>query len=139
MSLVENITSVIPQRPPFVMVDELMYADEMLARTAFRVNEENVLVENGKFSEAGIVENIAQTAAAHAGYFFMQKKEAVKMGYIGSIKNLEIFSLPETGNLLTTEIKMINQIFNVTIVEGKIFCCDQLIASCEMKIFIKSD
>lgn len=137
MSLVENITSVIPQREPFVMVDELIYADEILARTAFRANEENILVEDGKFSEAGLVENMAQTAAAHAGYFSIQNKETVKTGYIGAIKNLEIFSLPDVGETLITEIKIINQVFNVSIIEAKVYCADILAAGCEMKIFIE--
>lgn len=136
MSLVENIISIIPQREPFLMVDKLIYADETLARTVFLINEENMLVEDGKISEAAMIENIAQTAAAHAGYFSIQNKETVKAGYIGAIKKLQIFLLPDTGSLLTTEIRITNQIFNVTIIEGQIFCNGGLVAQCEMKIFI---
>lgn len=136
MSYVRNIISIIPQRAPFVMVDQLIYADKTLARTTFKVNDENILVEGGELTEAGIIENIAQTAAAHAGYIALEDKQAVKTGYIGSIKNLQIFSLPKTGSLLITEIGIINWIFNVTIVEGKTFCNDKLIAQCEMKIFL---
>lgn len=137
MSLVQNITSIIPQRPPFVMIDGLIYADEAIARTIFQVNKENVLVEDGIFSEAGVTENIAQTAAAHAGYIASQNKAEVKIGYIGAIKNLKIFLLPKFGDILMTEVKIINQIFNITIIEGRTFCNDQPVAQCEMKIFLQ--
>lgn len=137
MNLVENITSVIPQREPFVMVDKLIYADETLARTVFQIGEENVLVEDGKFSEAGMVENMAQTAAAHAGYFATQNKETVKTGYIGAVKKLQIFSLPDIDESLITEIKIVNQVFNVSMIEAKVYCADKLVASCEMKIFLE--
>ncbi|MDE1192014.1 MAG: 3-hydroxyacyl-ACP dehydratase [Arachidicoccus sp.] len=139
MNSSENILSLIPQRPPFVMIDELLYADEMLVSTAFQIKAENILVENGKFSESGIVENIAQTAAAHAGSFSKSKNENVALGYIVAIKNLQIFSLPNINDKLLTEVKIVNQIFDVTIIEGKVFCDNKLIAQCEMKIFVPSN
>ena len=67
----ENITTpiieLIPQRNPFVMVDKLLSATETTAHTSFEIKAGNILLNNGFFSEAGLVENIAQTAAAHAG------------------------------------------------------------------------
>ena len=43
------------------MVDTLLFSDEKIARTAFRIQADNVLVENDAFSAAGLMENIAQT------------------------------------------------------------------------------
>jgi hypothetical protein len=37
---------------------------------------------------------------------------------------------------LETEIIIENQIFDVTLITGKIICNDRLMARCEMKIFI---
>ncbi|HEY0298144.1 MAG TPA: 3-hydroxyacyl-ACP dehydratase [Arachidicoccus sp.] len=136
MSSEKNILSLIPQRPPFVMIDELLHVDETIARSSFVIKEENILTENGTFSEAAIVENIAQTAAAHAGYFSLIKKGNVALGYIGAIKNLQIFSLPNVNSLLMTEVRIVDQIFDVTLISGKVFCSDKLIAACEMKIFV---
>ena len=47
----ENILTLIPQRPPFVMVDELIYSDETITRSGFMVTEENIFVTNGEFRE----------------------------------------------------------------------------------------
>ena len=131
-----DIISLIPQRPPFVMIDRLTGYDETIATTAFVVKPENVFVENGRLTEPGLVENIAQTAAARAGYVAKQENKPVQLGYIGAVKNLVIHALPFVNDELTTEISITNQIFDVTLITGKISCKESLLASCEMKIFI---
>lgn len=133
----QNILSMIPQRPPFVMVDELISCDETCTRTTMLVNDENILVYNGELSEAGLIENIAQTAAAGAGYAANMLGQPVLTGYIGAIKNVEIFLLPKTGDTITTEVIVENKIFDVTIISGSVKCADKLLATCEMKIFTK--
>ena len=133
---VEDILPLIPQRPPFVMVDKLLYADETITRSSFTILPDNVLVKHGLFQEAGLMENIAQTAALRAGYIASIKTEAVLNGFIGSVRDFEVFALPKVGDELKTEITIENQIFNVTILSGKVWCNEVLIACCEMKVFI---
>ena len=132
-----SILSYIPQRAPFVMVDEIMYAAETITRSKFLINNNNIFVENGYFKEPGMLENIAQTASARTGYISYVENKPVLVGYIGAVKNLEIFFFPKTGDELITEIIIENQIFDVTLISGKIFCNDKIAAHCEMKIFIK--
>lgn len=132
----ENIESLIPQRPPFVMIDTLISISEQSTTTGFTVMEDNIFVENGIFKEPGMVENIAQTAAARAGYISKKEHKPVEVGYIGSVNNLKVFSLPKTGDELITEITIENQIFDVTLISGKITCNEELVAQCNMKIFI---
>lgn len=135
----EKITSLIPQAPPFVMIDQLVYSDEKVSRSNLTVREDNIFVENGHFLEAGMVENIAQTAAARVGYIAKEHNVPVPVGYIGAIKNLEVFSLPAVNDLLDTEISIENQIFDVTVITGRVKCREQLLAQCEMKIFISQN
>jgi 3-hydroxymyristoyl/3-hydroxydecanoyl-(acyl carrier protein) dehydratase len=137
MILEEDILPLIPQRPPFVMISKLLYSDESITRTSFLVTEENIFVEKGLFREPGLMENIAQTAAARAGYIARSGNLPVQVGYIGAVKNLEIAGLPGTGDELITEIMIKDQVFDVTIITGKVWCRDSLIAQCEMKIFIR--
>lgn len=134
----ENILSVIPQRPPFVMIDQLVACDSISSQTTFSVSPENILVDNGELSEAGMIENIAQTVAAGAGYMAKKNGEQVSIGYIGAVKNLEILALPKVGDVINTEVTVINQVFGVTIVTGKVECKGLELAKCEMKIFIKN-
>ena len=109
---VENFQSLIPQKPPFVMVDKLFSVTETTTTTGFTIQADNIFVKDGVFKEPGLV------------------------GYIGAVNNLQVFALPETGDELITEITTENQIFDVTLISGKITCNGQLIAQCKMKIFI---
>ncbi len=132
----ENIQSLIPQRPPFVMVDKLLSFSDTTISTGLCIKADNIFVENGEFKEPGLVENIAQTAAARAGYISKSENKPVLVGYIGAVNNLQVYFLPKTGDELITEITIENQIFDVTLISGKIVCNGKLIAQCNMKIFI---
>lgn len=132
----ENIQTLIPQGPPFVMIDTLVQSGEASTSASLVVRADNIFVEEGLFREAGIVEHIAQTAAARSGYEMQQCNAPLRTGYIGAVKNLEIFSLPQIGDELVTEIKIENRIFDITMISGKTHSNGKLVASCEMKIFI---
>lgn len=118
------------------MIDGLVSCNETSSTTTFQVKAENLLVQDGKLSEAGITENIAQTAAAGLGYVTLQSNSPIEIGYIAAIKNLEIFAQPEVGDVLETDVTITNRVFDVTIVSGSVKCDGILLAKCEMKIFL---
>lgn len=132
-----DILELIPQRAPFVMINKLVSVQGRSATSVFQVTEENIFVNEGLFQESGLIENIAQTAAAMNGYHALVGGGAVKNGYIGGIKNLEIKSLPEVGNLLTTVVKEEHNVMNTSIIIGEIRVGDQPVATCEMKVFLE--
>lgn len=132
-----DILPFIPQRPPFVMVDEIIKADEQACTTKFLIEADNIFVKKGFLGEPALVENIAQTAAAHTGYLCSQKNEPIPVGFIGAVQQLEVFTLPAVNEMLETEITVKNQVMNVTLIFGKITCMQKPIAQCEMKIFIQ--
>jgi predicted hotdog family 3-hydroxylacyl-ACP dehydratase len=136
MMNIEDIQSLIPQRPPFVMIDKLLAFSETTTKTGFSIKADNIFVQDGVLKEPGLVENIAQTAAARAGYVSHTENKPVLVGYIGAVNNLQVFNLPKTGSQLITEIIIENQIFDVTLISGKITCNGQPVAQCKMKIFI---
>jgi hypothetical protein len=132
---VNDITPLIPQKHPFVMVGKLLLVDETLTKSSFVIKSDNLFVKNGFFQEAGLMENIAQTAALRAGYLALTDNKSVANGYIGSVKDFEVLQLPQIDDELLTEISIENRIFNVTVFAGKIWLNTILIASCEMKVF----
>ena len=131
-----NISSLIPQQPPFVMIDALLFSDDTITRCGFRVRADNVFTINGVFVEAGLLENMAQTAAARAGYISRLENKPVEIGYIGAVKNLEIFGLPNTNDELISEIQIKETVFNMSMITGKVWCKNKLMAQCELKIFM---
>ena len=129
----------IPQKPPIVMVDQLLECSESRAVTQLAVSPDNIFVENGLLAEPGLIENIAQSAAAQAGFVAGQLGLAPPIGFIASIDNLEIASLPAVGQAITTTVEVKNQIFDVTIISGRIAVDGVEVARCDMKIFLKKD
>jgi len=135
----QNILELIPQAPPFVMVGQLLFQDETASRSSFTIATDNCMVFNGEFSEGGLMENIAQTAAARVGYIAKQENKPVAGGYIGAVKDCEVLFLPKVGDELLTEIKIENQVFNVSVIVGQVWCNGELCARCEMKVFLNAD
>lgn len=133
----KDILPLIPQRPPFVMVDTLVTAGENNARTKLKIRSDNIFVKENQLTEPALIENIAQTAAARMGYICKQNNEQVPVGFIGAVQNLEIFALPEVGDEIETEIVIKNQVFDVTLIAGQVYLNDDVLAKCEMKIFIQ--
>lgn len=131
-----DMLSLIPQRPPFVMVDQLIASDEHITRTSLRVRSDNIFVEDGVLREPGLVENIAQTAAARAGFMAKAEGKPVRVGYIGSVRNLHINGFPKINEEIITEVVIEKQVFDVSVVSGKVTCNEKVLAECEMKIFI---
>jgi len=131
----DQITKFIPQKPPMVMIENLIFADEKKTITSLTILPENIFCENGVLKEPGLIENMAQTAAVGSGYKSMSRNEQPPAGFIGGIRNLVINSLPETGQVIRTEIIVEHEIFDALVVNGKVFFDDRMIAGCEMKIF----
>ena len=133
------ITSLIPQRPPMVMVDTLLHGDAMTATTSFLILPGNIFVEDERLAEPGMIENIAQTAAAMIGYQCALQKIPVPVGFIAAVKDLQIHSLPAVSTRIQTHVVITNTVLNVTIIQGHIEQTGKLLCTCEMKILIKTE
>lgn len=124
----------IPQRPPFVMVDRLTAFDPVVTRTELAIEDDNIFVENGFLTASGVTENIAQTCAARMGYINLMNSQTVKLGFIGAIRNLEIHRLPRAGETIETTIEVREEVFGMTLVDATVYAGSDLIATSEMKI-----
>lgn len=133
----KEIIKLIPQRNPFVLVDSIYEHREDEILSGFTVPQNHILVDSqGNLSEAGIIEHFAQSIALHQGYDFYLKNETAPVGYIGSIKNIEIFKLPKAGQEIKTRIKILQQILGVTMVIGEVYLNNSIIANGEMRTII---
>jgi len=134
-----ELLELIPQRPPVVLIDKFIFSDGITTRSGLTVQASCVFCEEGFLSESGLVENMAQTAAAGVGYECKKHGTSVPLGFIASIKNLEVISLPSVGTELITEVSIINKVLDVTIINGKVSSNGKLFAQCEMRIFIMNE
>jgi predicted hotdog family 3-hydroxylacyl-ACP dehydratase len=133
----EDILNFIPQRRPIVMVHRLAAANDDTAVTEFDIEPDNVFLSDGHFAEPGMVENIAQTAAVHIGYQCSQKNIPIPIGYIAAIKDLRVKGRPLVNSSITTSVKVVNKVLDITVVQGMITQAGETLCSCEMRIFAK--
>lgn len=134
-----SILQYIPQRPPIVLISRIYKCDEVSVITGFDITDEHLFTQKGNLTESGIIENMAQTAASMAGYEAVIKNAQPRVGFIANVKNLVIHFLPESGHEILTEVKTKTQVMNVSIIEANSYCRNQLVASCEMKIFLQEN
>lgn len=131
------IAGIIPQKKPFVMVDAFHAFDESSLQSSFTIPDEHIFVENGEFQASGVVEHQAQSVALHTGFGYFLKREQPPVGYIGAIKFFEISKLPQIGEVLMTDIKILSEMMGVTLVQISTKLNGEVIASSEMKTVLK--
>lgn len=128
------VTELLPQRPPFLLVDKLLEYGDPDTVTSFTVKEGGVFVESGELLAAGLIENMAQSSALRIGYINKYILHLpVKIGYIGSIRNYTVLRTPKVGETLTTRITAVSEVFGITLVNAEIKAGDEIIATAALK------
>jgi 3-hydroxyacyl-[acyl-carrier-protein] dehydratase len=132
-----EIADYLPHEAPMVMIDRIYQCEGLGTTTGLTIRHDNIFVKNNVLTEPGIIENIAQTAAAKGGYEVKKLGADPMIGFIGALKDLKIYFHPPVGEELITEIAVRNEVFSVTLIAGRSTCNGQLVAECEMKIFMQ--
>ena len=133
-----DIHELLPQQEPFVMVGTLIHFDQVRTVTETIITKDNLFVEKGKMSASGLIENIAQTCAARIGFvnkYILQK--GIQIGFIGAVRNLEILSLPQVGQTITTKVEVVEEVFGMTLAKATVTCEGETLVTTEMKIALK--
>jgi len=130
---IEKVKELIPQKEPFVMVDELLFFSDDRLKSRFKIDPKNIFVENDCFLESGIIENMAQSVALHTGYLFYLQNKPAPVGYIGSIKNVQLRCLPKPGDILETNVTILQEFMGVTLVNVDVLNQGKVIATSQMK------
>lgn len=133
----DTITNYIPQRFPFVMIDQLIAADETYFESEFVITAGNLFLKDSILSESALIENIAQTCAAGFGYVNSQKGEAAgKLGFIGSVSRLEVKKAAGEQDTITTKVSVISTFDTIHLIEGTAFRGEEELVTCQMKIVV---
>ena len=121
------------------MVDALTHYEEKIVISKTTVRASNIYVDNGTMQCYGLIENIAQTCAARIGYINKYiLRQGIQIGYIGSLKNLTIESLPQIGDVITTEIQIQDEILDLILATAIVRKDNQTLASTDLKIALKN-
>lgn len=133
-----DIHRLIPQRDPIKMIDSLIDVNEVMAITILSISSNNYFVSTeGIMAEAGLIEHIAQSASAQAGFLALSEgRKKTPVGYIAEIRDFKCYRCPLVEEELKTTISVDDIIGNITCISGKTIIDKELIAETKMKIYI---
>lgn len=142
-----NINSFLPHRAPMLMVDILEEITATSVTSAFKINADNVFVENDYFSEVGLIENAAQTCSSIVGqtFFFTEDKEIkenVKLvGFISGIKKATVFMLPMVNQTIKTSATLVSRFdsdeYSICTMKSVTHQNENLLLETEINLFIQ--
>ncbi len=121
------------------MVDEFLGIEINVSKTCIAIRQDNIFVNDDTLSECGIIEHIAQSAAARVGFIFKSRGKEIPLGYIGSVNDFTLVKSPRVNDVIETEITVIQEVFNITLIEAICHVGNEKIASCRMKIFLDTN
>ncbi|MDB9029200.1 beta-hydroxyacyl-ACP dehydratase [Parabacteroides distasonis] len=135
----EDIKKLLPQRAPILMVDELLDVNCEEAQASFTVRSDNFFLDReGRLEASGLIEHIAQSASAFAGYMaLLAGATEPPMGYIGEVKNFSCCRRPRTGDELRTTIRLGPEAGGVMLLSGETRVGEKIVADTQMKIFLQ--
>lgn len=133
----EQIKELIPQRSPIMMVDTLYSATETEAVTGLTIAKDNLFCIDDKFTEPGLIEHIAQSASALAGYAARLQGKPAPVGFIGEVKKFHLVKFPSAGDTLTTHLNIISVVGNISMLQAETKIGDDVVCTVGLKIAIE--
>jgi len=147
MSTLIDITTYLPHRKPMLMVDMILEMDDEKVATVFKITADNIFINDNTFTESGLIENAAQTCSSIVAkdYFVDEnnedKENANVIGFISALKTLKIYTLPKTGDTITTKAtlasKFITETYTLCTMNCQTFHKDELLLEGEINLFIQ--
>ncbi len=132
----EDIKRLIPQRYPFMMVDEFEQCDDNSAVTALKVRPDNYFITyDGAMAETGLIEHIAQSCSALAGA--KSTGEKAPIGMIVEVKNYLCQRRPKVGERLDTTVTFGFSFGQMTLAHGVTTIGEEQVAEVDFKIFVE--
>jgi 3-hydroxymyristoyl/3-hydroxydecanoyl-(acyl carrier protein) dehydratase len=129
-----EIENYIPQREPFIMIDNLADATPERFETDFLILPGNIFVENGVLREFALIENIAQSSSAGLAITKIYSGKKNIDGFIGAISKLKLYDLPKVGDTINTVVNLLAQFENMFLLKGENFLSGKKLLECEIKL-----
>lgn len=127
-----------PHRKPMRLVERI------LAVCGETVTVEAVVEQDGLFcnpdglmSPAALIELLAQSYAAFNGYVSLAAGKVPSMGFLVSIKKVEILGRAHVGDRLRVEVHSTGSLGEFTLVHGEVFRDKNMVATGSLQLWIR--
>lgn len=132
----EDIKRLIPQRYPFMMVDDFESADDTHAVSRLTIMKDNYFIlPDGSIAESGLIEHMAQSCSALAGS--LGDSTSAPIGMIVEVKNFYCTRRPSVDETLETSIVFNFSFGQMTLAHCTCSIQGEIIAEVDLKIFMQ--
>jgi len=141
----KDFKNFLPHRGTMLMIKDLLGIDDESVSSGLPILDSCIFVKNGLLTEAGLIENAAQTSTAIVGQSFFSEDDLTGesnklVGYISAIKKVEVFQLPKVGDYLTTKASLVSRLDTDSVcicnVKCSTFIENKLIVDCTFNFLI---
>jgi 3-oxoacyl-[acyl-carrier-protein] synthase-1 len=130
-----DISEILPQRRPFVMVSRLVSFSWQETVTGFDVTDGNTFMDGGVLEPEGLIENVAQSCALRIGFINKYiRHKTVDIGYVCAMKSFNVSRPVHSGESLVTKISVASEFGSVLMVDAIVKSGDEEVASGTMTI-----
>lgn len=129
--------TVIPQRPPMLLLDELLGCTESEGTAAAVISAENpFLLADGTLHPAALFELMAQSYAAVHGYQSHREGKAVAVGFLGGIRQATVRGVVRAGDRLVVEVRRTAYLAPFVLAHARVARDGETVAEGELTLFI---
>lgn len=143
-----NIHDLLPHLKPMLMVDVISHICVENVVTFFTVVSDCIFIEDNCLTEAGLIENAAQTCSSISGQYYFDSTPPNQdqnnpnvLGFISSIKKIKLHRLPTVGTQIKTEAFLISQVqmpdYSICTLKVITYHLDTLFLEGEMNLFLQ--
>ena len=123
-----DISEILPQRRPFVMVSGLQTFSMEETVTWFKVGGINTFMDGDLLEAEGLLENVAQSCALRIGFinkYILNKP--VSIGYVCAVKSFNVLRPVHSGEVLVTKICVTSEFGSVLTADASVRSgCDEV-------------
>lgn len=142
-----DIRNFLPHRNPMLMVDLITEISDRSVSSIFKIKADNIFVSDSVFQEVGLIENAAQTCSAIVGQtFFVDYEQGNKqaftvLGFISSIKKVEIYALPAVNEEIETKGVLVSRMdgeeYSICVIEVSSYSKGEKLVNAEINLFLQ--
>lgn len=132
------VTSLLPHRPPMLLVDEVLSVEEKTGTARASVGPEHLFLRaDGTVLPEVFCELIAQGFGVCEACRRLEKGLTLDGGgYLASLRDVEIFAPARLGDELVIRTEKTDECFGTYIVRGAVLCRGQKLAQATVYIFM---
>ncbi len=135
----DALLELIPQREPIVMIDRYCGLIDGVSHAGLHIADDNLFCEDGFLQEYGLIEHIAQSAAVRVGAECRLANRNIPVGFIGSVDKMSIYALPAVGEDILSEVRIEQEVGNISLISARVVCGGKVMAEGRMKIFLNRE